>query len=276
MKYLLVAFAFLFLISCADDDMPKDYTAENEQEILDYIDANNLDAIATGTGLYYVVDEIGNGDAITSTSDVILVYKGYYTNNVVFDESDNKGIVFNLQQNLIAGLIEGVQYFNYRGVGTLLIPAHLAYGSEDYAGVPAGSVLIFDIEVLEDYQGINELEITEYISENNLIATRSDSGLYYVINEEGTGERPTETSNVTVAYKGYFLDGEVFDESDSSGASFNLNAVIEGWTEGIPYFKEGGNGILLIPAHLAYGIYGSSRIPGGTVLIFDVNLISVN
>jgi len=80
MKYLLVAFAFLFLISCADDDMPKDYTAENEQEILDYIDANNLDAIATGTGLYYVVDEIGNGDAITSTSDVILVYKGYYTN----------------------------------------------------------------------------------------------------------------------------------------------------------------------------------------------------
>jgi len=123
---------------------------------------------------------------------------------------------------------------------------------------------------------INELEITEYISENNLIATRSDSGLYYVINEEGTGERPTETSNVTVAYKGYFLDGEVFDESDSSGASFNLNAVIEGWTEGIPYFKEGGNGILLIPAHLAYGIYGSSRIPGGTVLIFDVNLISVN
>ena len=279
MKYSLLAFAFIFLISCADDNDNDliDFTEVNEQEILAYIAENNLDATRSDSGLYYVIDEVGNGNAITTTSDVILIYKGYYTDDFIFDESDNKGFAFNLQQNLITGIIEGVQYFNYGGTGTLLIPSHLAYGSVDNGLVPAGSVLIFDIEVLEDYKEINEFEITEYISENNLNATRSDSGLYYVIDEEGTGTRPTGVSNVTVAYTGYFIDGEVFDESNSSGSSFNLNEVVLGWTEGITYFKEGGNGTLLIPAHLAYGIYGDGgSIPGGAVLIFDVNLISVN
>ena len=121
-----------------------------------------------------------------------------------------------------------------------------------------------------------EADIIQYIEDNNLNATRSNSGLYYVINNEGSGARPTSTSNVTVAYKGYFLDGVVFDESNSSGISFGLNQVIQGWTEGITYFKEGGDGILLIPYNLGYGESGMGTIPGGSVLIFDIRLLSVN
>tara|TARA_R110002051_G_scaffold133649_1_gene206938 strand:+ start:136 stop:594 length:459 start_codon:yes stop_codon:yes gene_type:complete len=127
-----------------------------------------------------------------------------------------------------------------------------------------------------DYMAKNEQDITAYITENNLEAQRSDSGLYYVIEDEGTGAQPTATSNVTVAYKGYYLNGKVFDQSDAEGISFGLNQVIKGWTEGIPYFKEGGNGILLVPAHLGYGNNDNRGIPGGSVLIFDVSLISVN
>lgn len=88
--------------------------------------------------------------------------------------------------------------------------------------------------------------------------------------------QPTAASNVTVAYKGYFTSGTVFDQSPSAGISFGLNNVIKGWTEGIPYFKAGGSGILLIPSSLGYGSSDYSGIPGGSVLIFDVNLISVN
>jgi FKBP-type peptidyl-prolyl cis-trans isomerase FkpA len=121
-----------------------------------------------------------------------------------------------------------------------------------------------------------EADILKYIEDNNLNATKTDSGLYYVINNEGTGIRPTGSSNVTVAYKGYFLDGSVFDKSNSSGISFGLNQVIKGWTEGIQLFKEGGDGILLVPYSLGYGANGRSSIPGGAVLIFDVKLISVN
>ena len=127
-----------------------------------------------------------------------------------------------------------------------------------------------------DYTAKNDKEITDYIAKNNLTAQKSDSGLYYVINEPGTGTQPTATSNVTVAYKGYYTNGTIFDQSSASGSSFGLNQVIRGWTEGIPHFKTGGSGILLIPANLGYGNYNYMGIPGGSVLIFDVKLISVN
>ena len=135
-----------------------------------------------------------------------------------------------------------------------------------------------DVTIKEpvDYTAQNEAEIKTYIEKNNLTALKSDSGLYYVINDEGNGIRPTASSDVTVAYKGYFTDGNTFDESDANGISFNLQQVIAGWTEGITYFKEGGNGVLLIPSSLGYGSNDVSRIPGGSVLIFDINLLSVN
>lgn len=127
-----------------------------------------------------------------------------------------------------------------------------------------------------DYTAKNEADIQAYVAENNLEAQRSNSGLYYVIDEEGTGVQAEATSNVTVAYKGYFLNGSVFDQSDSEGITFGLNQVIKGWTEGITYFKEGGHGMLLVPAHLGYGSRDYNGIPGGSVLIFEVSLISVN
>jgi FKBP-type peptidyl-prolyl cis-trans isomerase FkpA len=126
-----------------------------------------------------------------------------------------------------------------------------------------------------DYIAQNEEEISAYIAKNKLTAQRSDSGLYYIINNTGTGVRPTANSTVKVSYKGYFTDGSVFDESSTEGISFGLQQVIKGWAEGIPYFKEGGNGILLIPSNLGYGSKDSGPIPGGSVLIFEVKLIKV-
>lgn len=127
-----------------------------------------------------------------------------------------------------------------------------------------------------DYTAKNDAEIKTYIAANELDAQKTDSGLYYVITEEGTGKQPTATSNITVTYKGYFTNKTVFDQSSDTGVSFGLNQVIKGWTEGLQYFKEGGSGILLIPAHLGYGSYTYRGIPGGSVLIFEVKLISVN
>ena len=127
-----------------------------------------------------------------------------------------------------------------------------------------------------NFEPQTEADILEYIEDNNLSATKSNSGLYYVIINEGTGTRPTSNSNVTVAYKGYFLNGTVFDQSNSDGISFGLNQVISGWTEGIQLFKEGGEGLLIVPSNLGYGANGRSGVPGGAVLVFDIKLISVN
>lgn len=128
----------------------------------------------------------------------------------------------------------------------------------------------------KDFTQSNEKEILDYLSENNLEAQKSETGLYYIINEQGSGVQPTSNSNVTVSYKGYYSNAKVFDQSNSEGISFNLRGVIAGWTEGITYFKEGGSGMLLIPSRLAYGNKDYRGIPGGSVLIFDITLITVN
>jgi FKBP-type peptidyl-prolyl cis-trans isomerase FkpA len=117
--------------------------------------------------------------------------------------------------------------------------------------------------------------IQDYIEAHNLTATKTSSGLYVVIEQQGTGAACNSYSTVRASYAGYFTDGSVFDESTASGVVFDLQSVIPGWTEGIPYFKVGGYGKLLIPSALAYGTKGTVGIPPNTVLIFDVALLEV-
>lgn len=129
---------------------------------------------------------------------------------------------------------------------------------------------------IADYTAQNEQEIIAYLAKNNLTASKSSSGLYFIINEPGTGAQPTQSSEVTVVYKGYYSNKKTFDESSAAGETFKLNGVIKGWTEGIQYFKTGGSGILLVPAHLGYGSYDYKGIPGGSVLVFDIKLLATN
>jgi FKBP-type peptidyl-prolyl cis-trans isomerase FkpA len=138
-------------------------------------------------------------------------------------------------------------------------------------------ILLFtSCESNDTFEPQTESDIVKYIADNNLNAQRTNSGLYYVITNQGTGTRPTSSaSNVTVVYKGYFLNGTVFDQN-STGYTTGLNQVIPGWTEGIQLFREGGEGILLIPSNLGYGENGGGSIPGGAALVFDIKLLSVN
>ncbi len=102
------------------------------------------------------------------------------------------------------------------------------------------------------------------------------SGLQYQVITEGTGASPSATDNVTVHYQGTTIDGKEFDSSYKRGApaTFPLNRVIAGWTEGLQLMKEGGKSRLFIPSNLAYGERGAGRDIGpNSTLIFDVELI---
>ena len=103
------------------------------------------------------------------------------------------------------------------------------------------------------------------------------SGLQYKMLRVGTGASPSDTSTVTVHYRGKLLDGTVFDESYKRGepTSFKLNQVIKGWTEGLQLMKAGGKAELYIPSELAYGVQGGGPIPPGSTLIFEVELLEV-
>lgn len=126
-----------------------------------------------------------------------------------------------------------------------------------------------------DQAAADETIITQYIADHKLNATATGSGLYYVMTSVGAGANPTSTSSVTVKYKGYLTDGTVFDQSSNIGVTFSLTQVIKGWTEGIPLFKKGGKGILLIPSALGYGAQQQGSIPANSVLIFDIELLDI-
>lgn len=122
---------------------------------------------------------------------------------------------------------------------------------------------------------------TEFLAENKnkegIVET--ESGLQYLQLQAGTGkEHPTAKSKVLAHYHGALIDGTVFDSSVDRGQplDFGLNQVIRGWTEGLQLMVEGEKARLFIPSKLAYGSRPAGSIPGGSVLIFDVELIAIN
>lgn len=118
-------------------------------------------------------------------------------------------------------------------------------------------------------------QIEQYLKDKGLTAQSTASGLRYIITKEGTGPNPTIQNTVTVRYKGYFLDGSVFDQTQGTETtSFLLGGVIEGWQECVPLLKAGGKGTFLLPSALAYGPSGAGSIPPNTPLIFDIELVS--
>lgn len=125
----------------------------------------------------------------------------------------------------------------------------------------------------------DENTIKDYLAANNLTAERTEEGLYYIITRVGTGDNPTVGDKVTIHYKGYLTNGNIFDSSYDRGekSTFSLANLIEGWKIGLPLLKEGGSGTLLIPSSLGYGDSppSGSIIGENEVLLFDIELFEI-
>ncbi|QIZ48685.1 FKBP-type peptidyl-prolyl cis-trans isomerase [Dickeya zeae] len=106
---------------------------------------------------------------------------------------------------------------------------------------------------------------------------KTESGLLYQVEKEGTGAAPKDSDTVVVNYKGTLVDGTEFDNSYKRGEplSFRLDGVIPGWTEGLKHVKKGGKIKLVIPPALAYGEAGVPGIPANSTLVFDVELLDI-
>jgi FKBP-type peptidyl-prolyl cis-trans isomerase FkpA len=148
MKFNSLIFAFLSLVSiisvasCNKDDQ-KDI---DQQLIEDFIAEHNLDADSTSSGLYYVIDTPGSADHPTVQDEVTVSYVGFLLNGDIFDSGSN--VTFPLNQ-VIAGWQEGIPLFGKGGKGLLIVPSHLAYGDRALVGIPANSVLAFEINLID-------------------------------------------------------------------------------------------------------------------------------
>src|SRR5687767_13603506 len=120
-----------------------------------------------------------------------------------------------------------------------------------------------------------------FLAENRLRpgVTETSSGLQYEILTEGNGPKPTATSKVTCHYHGTLTNGTVFDSSVQRGqpATFPLNMVIKGWTEGLQLMKVGSKWRFFIPPHLGYGDRQvGAKIGPNSTLIFEVELLGIS
>lgn len=118
-------------------------------------------------------------------------------------------------------------------------------------------------------------DIQAYLTANGIQATQHCSGLFYRVDVPGTGATPNVCSNIGVTYEGKLTNGNVFD-SRTSTIGFNLSGVIAGWKIGIPLIKAGGRIYLYIPPSLGYGSNANGSIPANSILVFRVELVSVN
>ena len=142
-----------------------------------------------------------------------------------------------------------------------------------------------ELQALMDKESAAQLEkdiaeLDNYLESEGITAQSTESGLRYVIEKIGNGQKPQPGEKVTVHYTGTLLDGTKFDSSLDRGEPFSFNVgqgmVIRGWDEGIPLLSIGGKGTLYIPSTLAYGSRGAGpTIKPNSNLKFDVELIGI-
>jgi peptidylprolyl isomerase len=232
------------------------------------------DAEVTASGLASKMLTKGTGTVHPDPWDSVTVnYTGWTTDGKMFDSSVTRGepATFPLGR-VIPGWTEGVQLMVVGEKRRFWIPEELAY--KDQPQRPQG-MLVFDVELIKITDQVEPPKAPADVAAPPADAEVTKTGLASKVLEPGTGtEHPTASSRVTVQYTGWTTDGKMFDSSVTRGqpATFGLNQVIPGWTEGVQLMVVGEKRRFWIPEELAYK--GQPGAPAG-MLVFDVELIAI-
>lgn len=274
------------------------------------------------SGLYYQIHTDSAGVA-PNVGDYVSMGVQYRTeNDSVFFSTYDQGRPFFVQlpEPLYPGdIYEGISMLTSGDSATFILLADSFFTSTTGQPLPEfmneGEFLKVDLkiidvkseEVLQKEQqelmkveqekaatrsGEEKVVIEEYLKSNNLKGEVMPSGLVYINVKKGSGPKPENGQTVQVNFKGYLMDGTVFDTSIESEAKaagvhnpnrpyeplefpLGQGAVIPGWEEGIGMMNKGGKAKLIIPSVLAYGSRAMGPIPANSILIFDVELVDV-
>ena len=279
-----------------------------------YFTKNNLKPLKTASGIYYIISKEGTGEKVQAGETVSVNYTGKLIDGKVFDSNEDSAYhhvePFSVEVgkgHVIKGWDEGLQLLKKGSKATLFIPSGLAYGPQERNPIPANGILIFEVSVTDvktaeeakkdaaskaegkvAMQKLSEdREMKEYFTKKGIHATKTESGMYYTISKEGTGENAKPGQNITMYYIGKLLNGKLFDSNvDSnfvlspgkSAFTFPLGQhhVIAGWDEGVQQLKKGSRGTFYIPSYMAYGERGmGAAIPPNSILIFDVEVVDI-
>ncbi|MDX2195996.1 MAG: FKBP-type peptidyl-prolyl cis-trans isomerase [Cytophagales bacterium] len=285
------------------------YTACNKSGEADYKKSD------TGLMYYFYKDTAGTNAKV---GDFVTLHFSYKTNNTSQPDSmlrntwkDGMPISVMVQEpSFKGGLEEGLAMLSVGDSAVFKMSADSLFRKTFMAPMPAfidtGSMITFTMKILkiqdrttfeeeqrkameerrkmmeaqaEAQKVVDDKLITDYLQQNGIKATKTNSGLYYIITKPGKGKNATSGDNIFVNYKGSLLNGSVFDSSEGKDPlNFKLGTgmVIPGWDEGLSYFNQGSKGKLYIPSPIGYGpMPMGEKIPANSVLVFDVEMVKI-
>ncbi len=287
---------------------PNNQAEENATATVELADPPQFETTETGLEYYFFEKTDGRKPELNEILSVYMVYR--IQDSIIFD-SQQMGMPMFLP--MMASEYPGDIYegFAMMAVGDSVIfrtdaasfYVHTAGMPEAPDYVKPGDQMIFDIRLLSvmnedefaqeqqrlmeeqmaaDMQRADDEEglMLEYLRQEGITVSPTESGLYYVELQAGDGPQPDPGNMVAVHYEGRLLDGTVFDSSydRNQPLEFRLGQrqVIPGWDEGISYMRVGGKARLIIPSYLAYGERGAGGvIPPFSTLVFDVELVDI-
>ena len=289
----LLAVSILILKACAKEE---DCWESEQRPFEQYLRENNITIQPTSSGLYYLPIEEGVGTEPLYDEIVEFEYTGELINGTVFGTTydsvateagfDNSSIVYGpvrlVVGTALSGLAEGFQLMKAGGKAQFIMPSDLAYGRNSIGSVPSCASLVFTVHlqrIISDPYEDEKNMIQDFMAANGYEVDPTESGLYYIEHVAGTGDLISFGDHVQVFYKGYFLDGRVFDSNyGESPYGFRVpnEGLMDGWNDGIQLMRKGSKGTLIIPFDEAYGAEGSSNISPFMTLVFDMEVTAVN
>jgi len=298
------------LISACTSENEGEEAMEQEQRFFNiYLAAHYPDAEPQASGLYYLEHTAGTGEK-PGAEDWVLVNHVSYTipNNTVYetyienvardvrqyDASAMYGPYKMYNGTNVPGLNEGLSMMREGGKATILFTSDLGYGSSSTGKVGAYSSLKYEVELLEVIGGMDEIEAYELgkivayldtvVQYDTIYDAYTEKVINYIIDVATDGPLVGMDSTLSVTYKGYLLDGRVFDEKTAEDPFvFKPSGVEWGarWDYVLPRLHEGEKVRMIFPYQLGYGEAGQStnggkvKIPPFETLIFDLEILSV-
>ncbi|MBX2967407.1 MAG: FKBP-type peptidyl-prolyl cis-trans isomerase [Cyclobacteriaceae bacterium] len=251
-----------------------------------YLFENGITALKDATGIRIAIDELGTDGLPPNTeNNVKVTYTGkLLSNGSTFDS----GTITGKLTDWITGWQIGLSLLPAGSKATLYIPSGYAYGTRGQGSIPPDAILVFDVEIesvsLTLVQATrlasDKTAIDNYLEENEIEAIVHESGIRYVITEEGSGTAsPSLYQQVKIGYVGkllatnhIFINQEVEPNNDFSSRVVNFP---HGVLIGLQLMKEGDKATLYVPSTLAYGARSYTDVPSNSNIIYEIELIEV-
>ena len=237
------------------------------------------DAQKTAEGVEIKTIKKGSGQKSPKPEDTVTLNLVLWsTLGEMLQSTEDQGgpAVLPLGKLRIGGLPEAIGTMVAGEKKVAWIPSNVAFGPNPPPDAPPGG-LIVEVELLSFKEGVPPPSVPNDVAAAPKDAEKTPSGLASKVLAKGSGKtHPKAKDTVTVHYSGWTIDGKLFDSSVTRGepASFGLNQVIKGWTEGVQLMVKGEKRRFWIPAALAYGENPGGGRPGG-MLVFDIELLEI-